>query len=212
MKYFAMIEGERRGPFDLHELSEAGVRPNTYVWCKGMDDWEKAEDVADICRYYRQRLFDMMHGGTAEATPEHHEQPPAPPAGSADEYSNVPLRFRGMLRDAGADPAGFQDTDTDNDRDLTRPPMPTIFLSVMMTLMCCPLTGLVAVYYSFRARKAWLESFRDDPGGNKTLHSDAERLELRRRAHDYERQAKMWIGITFFVFIIITALIGLRLG
>lgn len=46
MRYFAMIDGERRGPFELSQLADAGVRPGTYVWCKGMDDWEKAEDVA----------------------------------------------------------------------------------------------------------------------------------------------------------------------
>ncbi len=43
MRYFAMIDGERRGPFGLDELADAGVRPDTYVWCKGMSDWEKAE-------------------------------------------------------------------------------------------------------------------------------------------------------------------------
>ena len=35
MRYFAMIGGEQRGPYELTELSEAGVTPETYVWCKG---------------------------------------------------------------------------------------------------------------------------------------------------------------------------------
>ena len=61
MKYFAIIEGEKQGPFELEQLAEAGVRPSTYVWCKGMADWEKAENVADICRMYRGRLYDLLH-------------------------------------------------------------------------------------------------------------------------------------------------------
>ncbi len=56
MKYFAMIDGQRTGPWELWQLPEAGVTPDTYVWCKGMTDWRKAEVVADVCRYYRQHL------------------------------------------------------------------------------------------------------------------------------------------------------------
>lgn len=48
-----------------------GVRPDTYVWCKGMDDWMKADEVPDICRYFRQRLSgtlpSQMHGGISDA-------------------------------------------------------------------------------------------------------------------------------------------------
>ena len=50
MRYFAMIGGEQRGPYELMELSEAGVTPETYVWCKGMADWQPASDVAEIGR------------------------------------------------------------------------------------------------------------------------------------------------------------------
>lgn len=61
MKYFAMIGGVQRGPFPLDRLVEEGVRPDTYVWCKGMDDWVQANEVPDICRFFRQRLAGM-HG------------------------------------------------------------------------------------------------------------------------------------------------------
>lgn len=56
MKYYAMIEGRQYGPMNLEDMVREGVRPDTYVWCKGMPDWQPAEDVADICRYFRQRL------------------------------------------------------------------------------------------------------------------------------------------------------------
>lgn len=67
MKYFAMIGGVQRGPFDLDRLVEEGVRPDTYVWCKGMDDWTQANEVPDICRFFRQRLAGM-HGSQARVS------------------------------------------------------------------------------------------------------------------------------------------------
>ena len=67
MKYYAIINDVQRGPFNLDELSDAGVRPSTYVWCKGMQDWEKAEDVADICRMFRIRISNLMHPSWEEA-------------------------------------------------------------------------------------------------------------------------------------------------
>ena len=60
MKYFAMIDGRQYGPMELDEMVKEGVRPDTYVWCKGMDDWAYASDVPDICRYFRQRLSGTL--------------------------------------------------------------------------------------------------------------------------------------------------------
>lgn len=60
MKYFAMIEGRQYGPMELDDLVREGVRPDTYVWCKGMPDWIQAEEVPDICRYFRQRLSGTL--------------------------------------------------------------------------------------------------------------------------------------------------------
>ena len=60
MKYFAMIGGRQYGPMELDEMVGQGVRPDTYVWCKGMTDWEQASEVPDICRYFRQRLSGTL--------------------------------------------------------------------------------------------------------------------------------------------------------
>lgn len=60
MKYFAMIGDRQIGPFDLEDVVAQGVRPDTYVWCKGMPDWAMAMDVPDICRYFRQRLSGSL--------------------------------------------------------------------------------------------------------------------------------------------------------
>ncbi len=60
MKYFAMIEGRQYGPMGLDDMVKEGVRPDTYVWCKGMPDWTLASDVPDICRYFRLRLSGSL--------------------------------------------------------------------------------------------------------------------------------------------------------
>lgn len=60
MKLFAMIDGQQHGPMELDEIVAAGVRPDTYVWAKGMPDWQKASEVPDICRYFRLRLAGVL--------------------------------------------------------------------------------------------------------------------------------------------------------
>lgn len=60
MKIFAMIDGRQVGPMDLDDIVEAGVRPDTYVWSKGMADWQKAAEVPDLCRYFRLRLAGVL--------------------------------------------------------------------------------------------------------------------------------------------------------
>lgn len=60
MKYFAMIGGRQYGPMELEDMAGEGVRPDTYVWCKGMPDWMQASEVPDICRYFRQRLSGTL--------------------------------------------------------------------------------------------------------------------------------------------------------
>ena len=201
MRYFALIDGERRGPYELAELSQAGVRPDTYVWCKGMADWEKAEDVADICRHFRQTIFDRMHPSPAPppASPDT-MQPPQ----SAEGYENVPLRFRRMVRDSGEAPPEFRK----EDRDVNRPPAPTLMPAIFLMFFCFPPTGLVAVYYSFKARRFWVESLKSESKGQSPLYTDEERTSLRTSARDYDRKAKMWVGITFFLGMIFYAFLG----
>lgn len=55
-----MIGDRQVGPFELEDVVAQGVRPDTYVWCKGMPDWAMAMDVPDICRYFRQRLSGSL--------------------------------------------------------------------------------------------------------------------------------------------------------
>ena len=99
-----MIDGKRCGPYELEELADAGVRPGTYIWCKGMDDWEKAEDVADVCRMFRNRLYDLMH--PSQPAPVEEVDPSeikdTPSAGNDQVTPSGMTRFDRALNDAGA--------------------------------------------------------------------------------------------------------------
>lgn len=70
MRYFVMKDGEQCGPYRVEELETAGVTPETYVWCKGMADWQQAGEVADICRYFRNLLHDRMHPTAMQPAPQ----------------------------------------------------------------------------------------------------------------------------------------------
>ena len=109
-----------------------------------------------------------------------------------------------MVRRGGVPPEGIRD-DTP---DTSVPPSPTLFIAIFLTLFCFPLTGFVAIYYSYRARAAWTESRRSDSKRGKPLYTDSEREQLRADAHDYDRSAKMWTGITFFLGLILFAFMG----
>ncbi len=100
MKYFAMIDGRQYGPMELDAMVKEGVRPDTYVWCKGMDDWTLASDVPDICRYFRQRL-----SGTLPSQQQDSSDPARTLAVSDEEHerllNQLPPMARGLVRKSG---------------------------------------------------------------------------------------------------------------
>lgn len=100
MKYFAMIGGQQYGPMELEDMVKEGVRPDTYVWCKGMADWSLASEVPDICRYFRQRLSgtlpsqissDSLNANRMKAMAEEQEQ----------LLNQLPPMARGYVRKSG---------------------------------------------------------------------------------------------------------------
>lgn len=179
-KYYAMIHGGQKGPFSLEELPAAGVRPSTYIWCKGMPDWQKAEENPEVCRLFRNHLYDIMHPlASAEAA----EIPKATDDKwkvKPDEPSGPPRsRFDGFLEQAGEDPLPTID-EIEAKKDTSTPPMSMIGYAWLVTIFCCPPTGIVALVFAYRSKKAW-------KSGEYTL------------SHEFSRKAKMWTGVSFFL-------------
>lgn len=186
-----MTDEGQKGPFELDRLMEMGVGPDTYVWRKGMTDWEKARDVADICRYYRQRIFNINHPAPAR------EESPESPQEKDEDITQFLIS-----------PRGLKESEETIDTSVAPPSM--IFVSFLLTILCFPFTGIVAVYYSIRTRMAWEQASRSNAKGEGKLYTDKEREELRIIAHDYSRMAKMWAGITFFLGFILYSFLFLK--
>lgn len=139
MKYYAMVDDRQVGPYTLDELMEAGIGPDTYVWCKGMADWERADDNADICRYYRQRLSRLQHPQPAT--------PVTPAAGEAEpQEEGMVYPDLSELPDLAA-------------HDPSVPPPPGLMAAaIAVTVLCFPPTGIAAIYYARKAAQEWKKS------------------------------------------------------
>lgn len=195
MKYFAIIDGEKRGPFELDRLAEAGVRPSTYVWCKGMADWERAEDVADICRMYRGRLYDLLHPKVEIPQQQNLTQ------GRDFPTDGAPSRYDYMLQDERLPSI----EEIDARQDTTHPPQNMLWAAILVTVLFFPPLGLIAILYAVASRKCWRQAVEMSSSEKAVNEKKGEMSadDFRRLAHDYCRSAKMWTGITFFIGLIL---------
>lgn len=143
MKYYAMINGLRRGPMELDELVSEGVRPETYVWCKGMADWQQAREISDICRHFRRRLHDRLH-------------PVAPAdnqAASTLQEIDENLSSWQQLRQVNT-----RILQTETPEDTAVPPSQCpVWLIILAFIGCLPL-GVIALISSNRSRRAWQQN------------------------------------------------------
>lgn len=181
-KYYAIIDGVQKGPFTLEELPGAGVRPSTYIWTKGMKDWQQAEENADVCRLFRNHLYDIMHPAEAvnpisvETPDDRWKIKPDAPKG------HYPSRFDKYLEESGEAPLPTLE-EIEAQKDTQTPPVSMIGYAWIVTLLCFFPTGIVALVYAYKSKKAW-------KSGENSL------------SHDYCRSAKMWTGISFFIGLI----------
>lgn len=178
-KYFAIIEGEQCGPFGLEELVGAGVRPSTYVWSKDMADWMQAEEVAEICRYFRQSL-----SGVPVDT--------APVAAQVNEDEETTRH-------------GFRNyppvNDDLTDEQLSRRPLIPL-ASAVLSLICFPPTAVVALYQSIRADRLWKRTL--------TESNPKDKRALQALSHDASRLARMWLGITLSLGMVLYAFLLMK--
>ena len=185
-KYFAFIDGNQQGPFDLYDLKSAAVRPSTYVWCKGMDDWKRADEVEEIRNLFRRHLEDQKEQSVINppADAPIKEENPVPQPEEKPEQ----IRF-------GRIPASVEP-----EVDINNPPQVSMTLAVLSLILCFPPSGIAAVVFAWKAQKTWEEANR-----NEKTKEDMDTL--KRQSHEYARLAKMWLGLTVAFGIIFWTLI-----
>lgn len=188
-QYFAMLDDRCQGPFPLDRLREVGVSPNTYVWSKNMADWEKAIEVEEIRDYY----FNILR----EKNRQKNQDVEINRKRVADTVDG--LYKTGFLR------FGMEFPMPEDNVDLDNPPVSYVVPAIISTLFCFPITGAMAIYYSIKSRREWENALRSESETSRDLYTPEERLECKKNAHYFERMAKMWIGITFFIGVIVYA-------
>lgn len=189
-KYFAFLDGEQKGPFDLRQLIDTGVRPSTYVWCKGMDDWHRADEVEEIRDLFTDHLSNRQET-PKPAAPETNPWKKEP--ASSDASRERPAR-RGRF--------GVELPSIDEIKpDVNAAPQLSMALAVLAMILCFLPTGIAAVIFTYKSLKCWDKSKKASDGN--------ERESLKAQCHEYERQAKMWLGITVaFGFIFWTVVLS----
>lgn len=167
MKYFAIINGNQQGPYELAELRDAGVMPDTYVWCKGMADWKQAKEVGDICRYFRIHIDNVMHPQRVQSTT-------VSPASETVNDDDIPQRYRHIILKSGTSFTPEQQAE-----DYSAPPKTWLGYTILLTLVCFPFTGFVAIYFAWKSSKEW------NNRQNKESHESA-------------KKSRMWTLLTLF--------------
>lgn len=145
---------------ELPELVEAGLMPETYVWCKGMDDWKPASEVADICRFFRNRIFDLMHPTAAPAVQGSHE--------ATREFRLMDDEdYKGLKRREFYNAVGEQVAHTAKDPDQEKlengipPARIPGWVTALAILLFLPL-GIPALMQSRKSRKLWAAGLEKD--------------------------------------------------
>lgn len=186
-KYFAFIDGEQRGPFSVRELADEGVRPSTYVWCKGMDDWKRADSVDEILDYFRT----ARHTSTRIDNPDTVYVSPATESSSQGAPGQTP-----GPEEQKPERIGFPFRETNaTEPDINTPPQVSMAFAVLALLFCFFPTGIAAVFFTYKAQKCWQSSLQENNPDTVTS--------LRRQAHEYGRLAKMWLGMSVAFGIIV---------
>ena len=131
--------GVQSGPFTMEELAARGpLSRNTYVWFKGMADWQRIDEVPELAAMM-QPLEAAEAEAETEATvaeaaalppdmPPVPELPPQPQNAQPPQYAPMPQYAQ--------QPAMVP----------KRPPH-NLFWSVVAVIFCCSIPAIVAIVY-----------------------------------------------------------------
>lgn len=187
-KYFVRLNRTTQGPFTLSELVQRDIRPSTYVWAKGMREWQRAEDVPDICRAMRFVLAGLPIPGEPcndEITPrQNHTETQQ----EQQQGAPTPFGFRSI-------PEPPRNIDYD-----VKPKGISIFMAVLITIFLFPLTGLITIWYACKFRYLWQSSEAENI-------SAADRHALRVKAYEKARMYRIMYFLTIFITLIMIGLL-----
>lgn len=150
MKYYIAVNNQPQGPFEISELSQKCITPDTLLWCEGMSNWLPAKNIAEV----NSALFNSTVPPVYNAQKFNNQQqePPIPPIAQA-----IPQVM----------------------------PKPKTWLveSILCTVFCCQVFGIVAIIMSALAESAW-------------SRKDYEETQAK------AKQARTWVLVSFITGIV----------
>jgi len=94
--WFAMLQGKQTGPLTRAEVevraNDGELGPRTYIWCEGMDSWQRAKDVLELAEMFPPlpapqvrppAISSNSSAAAAQAGPGNSQRLPAQPASGA---------------------------------------------------------------------------------------------------------------------------------
>ncbi|MCH5215876.1 MAG: CD225/dispanin family protein [Muribaculaceae bacterium] len=141
MKYWIVINGERKGPMSIDELMKtAELTEETYVWNETMSQWEHAGNVEEL-----KGIFSRNQDCFAEKEETHESEfEDTAELDAEDVKSTEEPTHKKAWYDYGEIP------------DMTQCPPTFLVLSIIMLLCCCQIFGIVAVIYASQVRSLYL--------------------------------------------------------
>lgn len=125
MNYWIMLNGVRIGPVSLDDARRLPLKYDTPVWRTGLPDWCPAEALPEFAGMFTD-----------------HQQPAVdiPPVPGQPQSG-----YRSYYSQAAPRPASPV-----SDRPSSVPPKPDTYLawSIIVTLLCCLIPGIVAIFYA----------------------------------------------------------------
>ncbi|MDE7396226.1 MAG: CD225/dispanin family protein [Muribaculum sp.] len=125
MKYYIAEGTTPVGPFEIDELVNRGISPDTLVWAAGMTDWKPAHTIDEL-----QGLFEPVPPPLT---------PPEPPVSAYSEPTPPPYN-----------PTEYQPTS-----DIPTKPFDWMWAAIIITICCCSPIAIVGIIYGAQANGRW---------------------------------------------------------
>ena len=156
-KYWVNIDGIQSGPISRDELANIDFNPEvTYVWHEELDDWQRIDrlsEFADIVAAKQKAAAESAEHSENSEESEHSESSVTPPPVPQPQVPQPPVAQPPMPQPP-----------------VPQPPMPQLMLqppvtpeaeaptnlvwAVIATVMCCQITGVIAIVYGVMTSSA----------------------------------------------------------